>query len=147
LGAAIVAEARARGLNLSQPTTFGAVVGHGIDATIDGRRVLVGKAALLEGAGIDAVGLRARAEPLAAAGRTPMLVAVDGRPAGVIAVADRVRGQSREAVVQLRTLGLTIAMITGDNERTAAAVAREVGIDRVFAEVLPEDKAAHVKRL
>jgi Cu+-exporting ATPase len=149
LGAAIVEGARARGLRPAEPSEFRAVVGKGVEATVDGRRVLVGKRALLVERGIDTGALDPLADELAAAGKTPMYGAVDGRPAGVIAVADSVKPESREAVGRLHRLGLRVAMITGDNQRTAAAVAREVGIEpeMVFAEVLPGEKAAHVKGL
>ncbi|CAN5853051.1 heavy metal translocating P-type ATPase [soil metagenome] len=149
LAAAIVEGASARGLTLAEPSAFKAVVGHGIEATVEGRAVLIGKRALLVGRGIDTTPLDALAGELAAAGKTPMYAALDGKPAGLIAVADRVKPESRAAIAQMQNLGLRVAMITGDNAKTAAAVAKEVGIapELVFAEVLPGNKAEHVKKL
>ncbi len=149
LATAIVEGAKARGLALSEPAEFKAVVGHGIEARVDGRAVLVGKRALLADRGIDTSALDAMAEELAASGKTPMFAAFDGKPAGLIAVADTVRPESRATVEKMQAMGLRVAMITGDNALTAAAVAREVGIkpEFVFAEVLPEHKAGHVKNL
>jgi len=149
LAAAIVEGAKARGLTLMDPSAFKAVVGHGIHATVDGRAVLVGKRALLADRGIDTTALDSLAEKLAAAGKTPMYAAIDGKPAGLIAVADRVKPESKAAIEQMQKMGLRVAMITGDNAKTAAAVAKEVGIapDMVFAEVLPGNKADHVKKL
>ncbi|CAG0957709.1 H+-transporting ATPase [Phycisphaerales bacterium] len=146
LAAAIVREATARGLPLTEPTGFQAVVGHGIEATVDGRGVLVGKAALLEQRGIRST-LAERAAGLAAMGRTPIFVAVDGREAGIVAVADTVRPESKEAIATMHALGLRVVMMTGDNQRTAEAVGSQVGVDVVFAEVLPKDKADKVKAL
>jgi len=149
LAAAIVEGAKSRGLTLAEPTAFKAVVGHGIEATVDGRAVLVGKRALLTGRGIDTAALDALAAQLAEQGKTPMYAAIDGKPAGLIAVADRVKAESKAAIEQMQKMGLRVAMITGDNAKTAAAVAREVGIapDMVFADVLPGNKAEHVKKL
>ena len=142
--------AEARGLALADATEFRAVAGHGIEATVEGRRLLLGNARLMRDrgvAGLDEAGAEALAERLAGEGKTPMYAAVDGRLAGLVAVADRIKPEAREAVAALRRLGLDVVMMTGDNRRTAEAVAREVGIDRVLAEVLPEQKAAEVKRL
>jgi len=149
LAAAIVKGAKARGLTLAEPIAFNAVVGHGIEATVDGRVILVGKRALLADRGIDTTALDALAGELAAAGKTPMYAAIDGKSAGLIAVADRVKPESKAAIAQMQEMGLRVAMITGDNAKTAAAVAKEVGIapDMTFAEVLPENKAEHVKKL
>lgn len=146
LAAAIVREATARGLPLTEPIGFQAVVGHGVEATVDGRAVLVGKAALLAQRTIQS-SLGEKAAALAAMGRTPMFVAVDGREAGIIAVADTVRPESKEAIATMHALGLRVVMMTGDNQRTAEAVASQVGVDLVFAEVLPKDKADKVKAL
>lgn len=146
LAAAIVREATTRGLPLTEPIGFQAVVGHGVEATVDGRGVLVGKAALLEQRGIRST-LAERAAGLAAMGRTPMFVAVDGREAGIVAVADTVRPESTEAIATMHSLGLRVVMMTGDNQRTAEAVASQVGVDLVFADVLPKDKADKVKAL
>ncbi len=149
LAAAIVEGAKAQGLTLMEPIAFKAVVGNGIEATVDGRMVLVGKRALLADRGIDTSTLDALAGELAAAGKTPMYAAIDGKPAGLIAVADRVKPESKAAIEQMQKMGLRVAMITGDNAKTAAAVAMEVGIapDMIFAEVLPGNKAEHVKKL
>ncbi|MGQ0831616.1 MAG: heavy metal translocating P-type ATPase [Microthrixaceae bacterium] len=147
LGAAIVSSATERHLDLAEPTEFDSVTGQGIRATVDGRQVLVGNRRLLVGAGIDPVALDAHADRLAADGKTPMLVALDGRPAAVVAVADTLKDDSVAAVAALQDLGIEVVMITGDNRRTAAAIGRQVGIDRVLAEVLPEHKAAEVRRL
>ncbi len=147
LGEAIVRAAQERGLGLTEPEAFNAVPGHGIEATVEGRRVLLGNRKLMEREGVDVSALQAELERLAAQGKTPMLVAVDGQPAGVLAVADTLKEGAKEAVEALHRLGIEVAMITGDNRRTAEAIAREVGIDRVLAEVLPQDKAKEVKRL
>ncbi len=146
LAAAIVREATARGLSLAEPIGFQAVVGHGVEATVEGRAVLVGKAALLAQRTIPST-LAEKAAALAAMGRTPMFVAVDGREAGIIAVADTVRPESKEAIATMHALGLRVVMMTGDNQRTAEAVASQVGVDVVFADVLPKDKADKVKAL
>jgi len=144
LGEAIVRGAK--GLSLAETEEFRAVSG-GVVARIEGRAVRVGNERLLREAGVSEDGLSGRLEELSSVGKTPLLVAVDGGLAGLVAVADTVREESREAVERLHALGLEVAMITGDNERTAAAVAHELGIDRVLAGVLPQDKAAEVKRL
>jgi Cu+-exporting ATPase len=146
LAAAIVREATARGLSLTEPIGFQAVVGHGVEATVAGHAVLVGKAALLALRGIQSA-LAEKAAGLAGLGRTPMFVAVDGREAGIVAVADTVRPESKEAIATMHALGLRVVMMTGDNERTAEAVASQVGVDVVFADVLPKDKADKVKAL
>jgi Cu+-exporting ATPase len=109
--------------------------------------VLIGNARLLEEAGVEAQSLQRDAERLAAEGKTPILAAVDGRPAGLVAVADTVKDDSAYAVATLQALGVEVVMITGDNRRTAEAIARQVGVERVLAEVLPQDKALEVKRL
>ena len=147
IAAAIVAGAQARGLTLVKADRFQATAGHGIEATIGGRAVLLGNAKLMSDRGIDVGDLAAKVEVLAAQGKTPVFAAVDGRAAGVVAVADQVRPESAEAIRAMKALGLEVVMITGDNLRTAEAVAREVGVDRVFAEVLPEDKVRHVREL
>jgi Cu2+-exporting ATPase len=156
LARAIVDGARERGLALAQPSDFQAIPGLGLQATVEGRALLAGNRKLLVERGVlspDGAGqpsddpLTARAAELAAQGRTPMYVAVEGRPAGLVAVADTVKPSAREAVARLRALGIETVMITGDNARTAEAVGRELGIGRVFAEVLPADKAGHVRRL
>ncbi|MDN5857465.1 MAG: cadmium-translocating P-type ATPase [Pseudonocardia sp.] len=145
LGEAIVAAAHDGGLALPRVERFAAVPGHGIDASVDGRRVLVGNRALL--AGIDVSDLDVVAAAAAQGGRTPMFVAIDGVAAAVVAVADAVKPESAAAVAQLQALGLQVWMVTGDNAATADAVAREVGIEHVLAEVLPGEKAERIAAL
>jgi Cu+-exporting ATPase len=147
LGAAVAAAATERGLDRPRAATFVALPGRGIEATVDGRHVLVGNAALLAEGGIDAAALAALAAQAAADAATPVFVAVDHRPAGLLVVADPVKAESAEAVAQLEALGLEVWMLTGDNAVTAAAVARAVGIRHVVAEVLPEQKAARIRQL
>ena len=147
LGEALVRGAKERGLTLSDAASFNALSGHGIEAVVDGRKLLLGNAKLMRDRGVVLDGFDVRSEALAAQGRTPMFAAVDGTLAGLVAVADSVRPESKEAVAAMHRLGLEVVMVTGDNRRTAEAVARQVGIDRVFAEVLPEGKVEHVRRL
>jgi len=147
LGEAVVRGAKERGIVLAEPEGFDARTGRGVRASVDGRRVLVGNRKLMEEAGISENGLSPRFEELSKAGKTPVLVAVDGEPAGLVAVADVVREEAGEAVEALKKMGLEVAMLTGDDSRTANAVARELGIHRVLAEVLPEDKEGEVKKL
>jgi Cu+-exporting ATPase len=147
LGQAIVRGAEARGVALVDPSDFDSVTGRGIEASVGGRAVLVGTRHLLADRGVDASGLETEGARLSEQGKTAIYAAVDGSPAGVVAVADTVKEDSPRAVRALRDLGLEVVMITGDNRRTAEAVAREVGIGRVLAEVLPEDKALEVRRL
>jgi P-type Cu+ transporter len=147
LGEAIVRGARDRGLPLAEANGFEAISGGGIRARVEGREVLVGSRRFISESGVSGDGLVAGSEELARAGRTPIFVAVDGEAAGLVGVADVVRDESKEAVERLHSLGLEVAMLTGDNRRTAEAIARKLGIDRVVAEVRPEDKATEVKRL
>ena len=147
IAAAIVAGAVGRGLQLANAEHFQATAGHGIEATIGGRSILLGNAKLMRDRGIEVSDLVARADTLAADGKTPVFAAVDGRAAGLAAVSDQVRPESAAAIRAMKALGLEVVMITGDNRRTADAVARQVGVDRVVAEVLPEDKARHVREL
>jgi Cu+-exporting ATPase len=147
LAAAIVMGAKERAIAVPRASTFESITGEGVRATVDGHEVLLGNVRLLEGAAIDATDLAKRAEGLASDGKTAMLVAVDGKPAGLVAVADPIKADSAEAVAGLQALGLEVVMMTGDARRTAEAVARRVGIDRVLAEVRPEDKAAEIARL
>jgi len=147
LGAAIVARARERGRELPKAEAFAAVAGRGITATIEGRRIAIGNRAFMADQAVALDGLGGQAEELAGSGATPMYVAIDGRAAGVIAVADTLRPESRDAVEQLGALGLEVWMLTGDNTATAAAIAREVGITQVLAEVLPGQKSDKVKEL
>ena len=147
LAQAIVTGARERAIDLVDATEFDSVTGKGVVALVDGREVLIGNRRLLDDAGIDTTALATEMDRLAEAGRTPMLVAVDGAPGGVVAVADTVKEESAAAVAALRALEIEVVMITGDNARTAAAIARQVGVERVLAEVLPEHKALEVRRL
>jgi len=139
LGEAIVWGAKHRDLPLYEADAFEAVSGGGIRARIEGREVLVGNRRFLSESGIPEDSLAPKSEGLAREGKTPMFVAVDGELAGLVAVADVVRVEAREAVERLHALGLEVAMLTGDNRRTAEAIARELGVDRVVAEVRPEE--------
>lgn len=147
LGVAIVEEAERRKLRLPEPAAFESLPGFGVRAMVDDRKVAVGKRRFLLNEGVDIAALEPLAERLEAEGKTAMLVAVENRPSGVIAVADTVKDGSAEAIAELHRLGLEVVMITGDNRRTADAIARQLGIDRVLAEVLPADKAAEVRQL
>ncbi len=147
LGEAIWAEATARGLLLSEPQGFRAEAGLGVEAEVDDRRIAVGNLRMMAARGYALNGLEAAVERLQAEAKTAMLVAADGVVRGVIAVADTVKDGSQAAVAELRRMGLRVAMITGDNRRTAEAIARQVGVDYVLAEVLPEDKVVQVKKL
>jgi len=147
LAAAIVEAARVQGLQLIEPQGFQSISGRGVAATVDGRRVLLGNLALMADQQVHLNGLAPEVERLQAEAKTAMLVAVDGEAAGVIGVADTVKPGSREAIAALRATGITVVMITGDNRRTAEAIGREVGVDRILAEVLPGDKASRVKQL
>jgi Cu+-exporting ATPase len=145
LGEAIVAGAQH--LGLAEAESFAAPTGRGVVATVEDRKVLVGSSRLMEDHGVSEDGLSQELERLADEGKTPVLVAVDGRPAGIVAVADTVRQESREAVEALKNMGLEVAMITGDSGRSAHAVACELGIERVLAGVLPEGKSAEIGKL
>jgi P-type Cu+ transporter len=147
LGEAIVRGAKDRALPLAEVEAFEAISGGGIRARVEDREVLVGSRRYLSESDVSEDGLLARSEELAREGKTPIFVAVDGEPCGLVAVADVVREESREAVERLHSLGLEVAMLTGDNRRTAEAIARKLGIERVVAEVRPEDKSNEVKRL
>jgi Cu2+-exporting ATPase len=147
LAEAIVAGARERGIDPGDAARFEAVAGHGVRAEVDGHAVVVGNRKLMDESGADVFALEDRAAALAREGKTPMFVAVDGEPFGLVAVADRIKPSARETLRRLKRMGIEAVMITGDNERTAEAVARELGIERVFAEVLPADKARHVEQL
>lgn len=147
LSQAIVQGAEVRDLALAEPQDFQSVTGKGITAEVESKKLLIGNARLLSDNSIQLNGLEQSAEQLATEGKTPMFVAVDGMAAGIVAVADTVKEGSANAIATLRNLGIEVVMITGDNRRTAEAIARQVGVDRVFAEVLPADKALEVKRL
>jgi Cu+-exporting ATPase len=147
LGEAIVSGAQAAGLALPAAESFNAIPGKGIEARVEDHRVLIGNRKLMHEQGVDFETLLPRAEALEADGKTVMLVAVDARPLGLVAVADTVKESSAEAIRRLHALHIETVMITGDNRRTAEAIARQVGIDRVMAEVLPQDKAEAIKQL
>ncbi len=147
LGQAMVALAHDRGLALTQPAGFKAEAGHGVEAEVDGRRVAVGSLRMAAARGWDLTALTPMVETLQAQAKTAMLVAVNDTPCGVIAVADTVKETSAEAIATLRKMGLRVVMITGDNAHTARAIAQQVGVTDVLAEVLPGDKAAEVKKL
>ncbi len=147
LGKAVVEEGRRRGGDVGGASGFLATAGGGVAATVDGRTVLVGRIGFLVEAGVDLVDLTPVGERLAAEGKTPLYVGVDGQPAGLIAVADTVKPESRAAVAELKGLGLDVWMLTGDTRATADAIARQVGIDQVLAEVHPDEKAAKVREL
>jgi P-type Cu+ transporter len=147
LAAAILTGARERGVRVPAASSFKSVTGQGVRATVAGRPVLVGSARLLAGAGVDVAVLEGPASELSGQGKTPVLAAVGGEPAGVLAIADTVKEDSAAAIAALHRMGIRVVMMTGDDARTAAAVARQVGIRRVLAEVLPEHKAGEVRRL
>jgi Cu+-exporting ATPase len=147
LGEAIVEAAEERGLSLDEPREFEAVAGEGIKASLNGQRVLVGNLRLMHENEIDLSQATDEVERLQAEGKTTVLLAVDSKVEGIIAVADTAKEGSKEAVSRLKAMGLEVVMISGDNQRTAQAIADQMGIDRVLAEVLPEDKAAEVKKL
>jgi P-type Cu+ transporter len=147
LGEAIVSRARELGLDLPPVEAFEAISGKGVRATVNGRQVLLGNRALMDQSGVVLNDLAGRADDVALAGATPMFVALDGRSAGMIAVADTLKPESAQTVAQLKALGLDVWMLTGDNQRTAEAVARATGIGRVLAEVLPHQKASTIKML
>jgi P-type Cu+ transporter len=147
LAAAILEGARARGLAPPGATEFHARPGKGVTGTVGGRAVALGNRALLAELGIDAGALGARAEALGADGQTVMLLAVDGRAAGLVGVADPVKPSTPGALRALREDGVRVVMLTGDSRTTAAAVARRLGIDEVHAEVLPQEKGEVVRRL
>ena len=147
LAEAVVEGAKARGLALAAPEKFEAIPGHGVIATVEGRRVVLGNLKMMQRESMALGELEAQAAQLADEGKTPMYVAIDSQAAGILAVADTVKEDSAEAIAALKKMGLEVVMITGDNRRTAEAIARKVGVDRVLAEVLPEDKAHNVHLL
>ena len=147
LAAAILSGAQDRNLSVPTASRFESVTGQGVRAEVNGRTVLVGNERLLTGAGVDPTVLVGNLEKLAADGKTPMLAAIDGSPAGVIGVADTIKDGSAAAIADLHARGIDVVMMTGDNRTTAAAIARQVGIRRVVAEVMPEHKAREVRRL
>jgi Cu+-exporting ATPase len=147
LGEAIVKSANEKGLALSEPDRFEGIAGHGIAAEVDGRAILLGNLRLMQRENVHLNGLEAKADKLQNEAKTAMWLAVDGQASAIIGVADTIKEGSKEAIEAMKNLGLTVVMMTGDNEATANAIAAEVGIDRVFAEVLPGDKSSHVNQL
>jgi Cu+-exporting ATPase len=147
LGEAIVKKAREEGVDLLETKDFQAIAGHGIEATVDSKRVLLGNLRLMEEKEISLNGLFNKAERLSSEGKTPMFLAVEKQAAGIIAVADTLKENSKEAVKAFHRMGLEVVMLTGDNQRTARAIANQIGVDRVLAEVLPEMKAEEIRRL
>ncbi|KAB2849360.1 MAG: copper-translocating P-type ATPase, partial [Ignavibacterium sp.] len=147
LAEAIVRGAEEKNITLNEPKEFNALPGHGVEANVNGRKVLLGNLKMMNKFSIQLNGLEELSRKLADEGKTPMFVAIDNKAAGIIAVADIIKPDSKEAIAQLKKLGLEVVMITGDNSRTANAIAKQVGIDRVLSEVLPEDKAFNVQKL
>lgn len=147
LGQAIVRGAQEKSLALLEAENFNSITGQGIEAQIAGLSVFAGNRKMMEEKNISVKELEKDADKLAEEGKTPVFVAADGQPAGIVAVADVVKKSSRAAIESLHKMGIEVAMITGDNKKTAEAIARQVGIDRVLAEVLPQDKAFEVKKL
>ena len=147
LGEAILRKAREQNISLQKPVDFHAVPGRGIKATINETNVYLGNAEFMGDEGIDIEEILLKAEELANEGKTPMYIAAGGAAIGIVAVADTLKENSVAAIKALRKLGVETVMITGDNKRTAAAIAKQTGIDKVFAEVLPEDKANEIRQL
>ncbi len=147
LGEAILKGAKARGIDVPDAEGFKAIPGRGVEAKYEGKRILIGTRKLMMENGFDITSQNGRMEEFEHDGKTAMLVSEDGELAGIIAVADTLKETSVEAVRNLHGMGFTVAMITGDNRRTADAIAKQVGIDRVLSEVLPEDKALEIKKL
>lgn len=147
LGEAIVAKAKEMEIGLDEPRSFKSITGLGIEAMIDARKVMIGNIRLMQEQNVTLNGTAEKALELSEEGKTSVYVAVDSNVVGVIAIADVLKPNSKMAVMRLKDMGLEVVMLTGDNERTAAAIAKQVGVDRVLAEVLPADKAIEVKRL
>ena len=147
LGAAIAKKAIEDGVKVDEPELFNALPGYGVEVEYDGAKILLGNRKLMEVNNIDVSQLESKMAALEKEGKTAMLLALDNRSAGLIAVADTLKEHSAEAVGRLQQMGLEVIMITGDNQRTAGAIAKQAGVNRVLAEVLPSDKAAEIKRL
>lgn len=147
LGQAIVLGAKESGLTLLEAEQFDSLTGRGIKARLEGEDILAGNRKLMDEQNISLAGMEEISDRLAEEGKTPMYVAINGELAGIVAVADVVKESSRAAIERLHKMGIEVAMITGDNKKTAAAIAKQVGIDRVLAEVLPQDKSNEVKKL
>jgi len=147
LAEAIVKGAKRRGVEVSRAESFNAIEGRGVEAGVSGRQVLLGNERLMRERSIDISEGLDTVQRLSVEGKTPMFASVDGVFAGVVAVADTVKDESKAAIAELKRIGLDVVMMTGDNERTARAVANQVGIERVLAEVLPDGKSGEIKRL
>ena len=147
LADAVLRYAESRGIQRGSVESFSTATGKGLAGIVEGARVTAGNATMVADSGADASSVRADAERLSAEGKTAVYVTVDGELAGLLAIADPIRSTSRDAIASLRRLGLDVVLVTGDNERTARAIAREAGIERVVAGVLPEGKVAEIKRL
>ncbi len=147
LGEAIVRAAKEKQLSLAEPLGFEAIAGHGVSAEVDGQKVLLGNLRLMNREGVNLNGLGADVERLQNEAKTAMWIAIDNQATGVIAIADTIKDGSKEAIADFKKMGLQVVMMTGDNQATAKAIAAEVGVDRVLAEVLPGDKAANVAKL
>lgn len=147
LGEAIVRGAQKEQLDFINVDSFEAIPGHGIEVAIDGGKVLIGNKKLMDNRSISLNELKDKSDQLAGEGKTPMYIAIDDKLAGIIAVADVVKESSTKAIKKLQEMGIEVAMITGDNRKTAEAIAKQVGIDRVLSEVLPQDKSNEVKKL
>jgi len=147
LAEAIVKEAAEKNLSLSPASEFNAIPGFGIEAVVDGKKLLLGNLKLIQERKISMTTLEIQANELWLAGKTVMFIGVDGQAAGMIALADTIKPDAVNVVRQLHKMGIEVAMVTGDNQRTAEAIAKQAGIDRVFADVLPEHKADEVKKL
>ena len=147
LATAIVEGAKAQGMMLPPVAQFKAIPGHGVEAEVEGRQVLLGNAKLMADRKVALGRLTGESQHLADDGKTPMYIAIDGKAAGIVAVADTVKEESIAAIASLKHLGIQVAMLTGDNRRTAEAIGRQVGVDRVLAEVLPQDKAHEIQKL
>jgi len=147
LGAAVIAAAKERKLELGEVSDFGSTTGKGVTGSVEGRKLAVGNRALLESIGADAGDLSTPADELRKEGQTVIFVAVDGKAAGILAIADPVKDSTPEAIRALHAEGLRIVMLTGDTRATAEAVAKRLGIDEVIADVLPDQKVSAIKRL
>ncbi len=147
LGEAILAEAGERGLDIHHPERFTAIAGHGIQAEVDGKTILIGNQRLMERESVDITSLEEALDCLQNEAKTPVIIAIEGQAAGLFGIADTIKDGSRDAIERLHKMGLCIVMLTGDNRKTAEKIAADVGVDEVLAEVLPADKAAEVKKL
>lgn len=148
LSLAILEEAKKRNIKLSSKVeNFQNLAGHGVEALVDGKRVLVGTVKLMSDRRVDIQNIKGDTDRLLSEGKTIMILAVDGNVAGVAAASDPIKENARKAIEKMKELGLEVAMITGDNQKTAETIGKQLGIDRIFAEVLPGDKASYVKKL